>query len=165
MNDSMVADRFKALRDLFDRLKTEILEVKEGLDLLKELKTKFDGRKYSRLKQFVNAKGWFAEVIEELEDYYDELEEKIARKFERADKEVKAKLYFIAKTKLPPDRAKRFLFDVEVDLSLNAKALAKLVKVDRKMFKVAKEAYEKGESKIVFNGELALKYLALKGEK
>jgi len=159
MDDEMVSDRLKALRDLFNRLKEEIIEVKEGIDLLKKLKAKFNFDDYERLKSFVNSKGWFAEVVEELDDYYNELYGKIREKWDIADDVTKAKLYLIAKTKLPPEMAKQFKADIEVTVKLNPKNMAKLLKISKKVFNEAKEAYENGVKEMKLKGEYALMWI------
>ncbi|MHC1627453.1 MAG: AAA family ATPase [Candidatus Nezhaarchaeales archaeon] len=164
MDENMISDRLKALRDLFNRLREEIIEVKEGIDLLKKLKKKFNGNNYERLKRFVNAKGWFAEVVEELDDYYNTLFSKIKEKWDKADDVTKAKLYLIAKTKLPPEMSEKFSTDIEITVELNAKNIAKLLKVSKAVFERAKECYEKGVKEIKLSGEDALKWVILEGD-
>ncbi|MEM2483199.1 MAG: AAA family ATPase [Candidatus Nezhaarchaeales archaeon] len=163
MDENQVSDRLKALRELFKRLKSEIVEVKEGIDLAKELKEKYDGDKYSKLNLIAESKGWFNEVVEELDEYYDELSEKLKEKYANADHVTKAKIYFIAKNKLPPSKSIDFFFNINIRIKLDAKKLAKLAEIDKELFRIAKEEFERGKTEAVIGGELALKYLALGG--
>jgi len=163
MEDEQISNRLEALKDLFDKLKTEIMEVKEGIQLINKLKQRFDEDDYQRLKGFENAKGWFTEVVEELEDYYKELRDKLMSKFEKANEVTKAKIYLIAKSKLPKEYANEFYFDANVKVKLNTKMLAKIAKIDKNLFKMLKELYEQGNEQVTIYGEAALMYLALIG--
>lgn len=163
MEDEQISNRLDALKELYNKLKQEILEVKEGIDLINELKQKYDEDKYLRLKGFENAKGWFKEVVEELEDYYKEIKDRLISKYENADEKTKAKIYLIAKTKLPRHYANKFYFETKVKIRLDTKTLAKTAKINKKLFKILKELYEEGRKEATLYGEDALMYLALIG--
>jgi len=163
MEENVIADRLKALRDLYNRLKTEIVEVKEGIDLISKLKQQFNEEDYNRVRRFAIAKGWFNEVLEMLEDYYNSLYNKLKEKFVNADNVTKAKIYFIAKSKLPSNRANDFYIYTEIKISLDTNTLAKLANIDKELFNYAKREYESGKTEVTLGGDLALKYLALGG--
>jgi hypothetical protein len=164
MNEELVTDRLSELKALFDKLKTEIVEVKEAIELINKLKNAYDERDYRRLRSFVNAKIWFKGVVEILEEHYAKLKDKLMEKYVNADLVQKAKIYMIAKTKLPEEYLREFYENVEVNLPLDAKTLAKFSSVDKNLFVIAKERFERGETSITLNGDLALRYIAIHGE-
>jgi len=162
--DEQIADRMEYLQNFFEQLKREVMEVKEGLTLLEKLKQEFNKEDYEKLKFIANAKGWFFEVIEMLDDHYKQLEQKLKAKYESAkaqnDIVTMAKIYFIAKKKLPEDLANQFYFDHKVKIKLNEKELARLAKVHKDIFDFAKVMYKEGNKEIELQGELALIYIA-----
>jgi MoxR-like ATPase len=164
MNEELLTDRLSELKALFDKLKTEIVEVKEAIELINKLKEKYDERDYRRLRSFVNAKIWFKGVVEILDEHYAKLKEKLMEKYVNADLVQKAKIYMIAKSKLPIEYLREFYENVEVNLPLDAKTLAKFSSVDKNLFIIAKERFERGETSITLDGDLALRYIAVHGE-
>jgi len=163
MNEEMVTDRLRELRELFNKIKTEITEVKEAIDLINKLKNRYNDNEYRRLRSFVNAKIWFKGVVEILDEHYAKLKEKLMEKYVNADLVQKAKIYMIAKSKLPPEHLKEFYENVEVTIPLDPKTLAKFSSIDRNWFIIAKERFERGEKEMTLYGDLALRYIALTG--
>ena len=92
------------------------------------------------------------------------IRDRIKEKWDIADDVTKAKLYLIAKTKLPPDMAKQFKADIEVTVKLNPRNMAKLLKISKKVFNEAKEAYENGVKEIKLKGEYALMWIIQGGK-
>jgi len=161
MDEDGIADRLKALRELSELLIMEIRESKEAIDLVNDLKKKYDYEKYDRLESWVNSKAWLLEVKEDLEDYYRRFAEKLRAKMENADAKTKAKIYILARLKLPPEMAEEFKAPSSVEIDLNPKNMAKLAKIDSRLFKVAKERMNAGEKTIRIHGEYVLKWLTM----
>jgi len=161
MDEDGIADRLKALRELSELLIMEIRESKEAIDLVNDLKKKYDYEKYDRLESWVNSKAWLREVKEDLDDYYKRFADKLREKMKKADAKTKAKIYILAKLKLPPDMADEFKAPSSVEIDLNPKNMAKLAKIDSRLFEVAKERKKAGEKTIRIHGEYALKWLTM----
>jgi len=161
MDEDQVSNRLQALRELGDLLTIEIRESKEAIDLVNDLKKKFDMQKYRSLEHWVNSKAWLIEVKEDLEDYYKRVADQLRAKMENADPKTKAKIYILAKLKLPPQMAKEFEAPSSIKINLNPENLAKLAKIDKVVFKQAKEAYESGIEQFELYGEHALKWLTM----
>ena len=161
MDEDQVSNRLQALRELGDLLTIEIRESKEAIDLVNDLKKKFDMQKYRSLEHWVNSKAWLIEVKEDLEDYYKRFADKLRAKLESADPKTKAKIYILAKLKLPPQMADEFKAPSSIKVELNPENLAKLAKIDKVVFKQAKEAYEAGVKQFEIHGEHALKWLTM----
>ena len=161
MDEDQVSNRLKALRELGELLTVEIRESKEAIDLVNDLKKKFDMQKYHNLEHWVNSKAWLIEVKEDLEDYYKRFADKLRAKMKNADPKTKAKIYILARLKLPPEMAREFKAPSSIEIDLNLKNMAKLAKIDSRLFKFAKERKEAGEKTIRIHGEYALKWLTM----
>jgi MoxR-like ATPase len=162
MDESQVANRLERLQRLARELMTEIREVKKPMDLVEELKNKFDLNKYRELERWVNSKIWLTEVKEDLDAYYESLRQQLKAKMKGADVETRYKIYMLAKLKLPTDMAREFELCESVEIELTNENLAKLATIDARVFKMAKEAMEKGEKKYLLTGEYAFKWILKK---
>jgi Sec-independent protein translocase protein TatA len=162
MDDGQVANRLERLQRLARELMTEIREVKKAMDLVEELKQKFDLNKYRELERWVNSKIWLTEVKEDLDAYYETLSQQLKEKAKGADVETRYKIYMFAKLKLPPDMAKEFELCEGVEIELTNENLAKLATIDANLFRQAKQAMEAGVKKFILTGEHAFKWVLKK---
>jgi len=159
MDESQTANRLERLRALAKELMTEIREVKKAMDLVEDLKGKFDINKYRELEKWVNSKIWLTEVKEDLDAYFDSIRQQLRMKAKEADVKTRYKIYILAKLKLPPEMAKEFELCEGVEIELTNENLAKLATIDAELFKEAKQAMEKGFTKYVLQGEYAYKWV------
>ena len=165
MDEDEIADKTKALIKLAEDIINDIKEAEEAIKLAEELKKAYDQTKWAALERWVNSKVWLLEVKEELESYWQELHDKLMVKWEeakaRGDKVTLLKLQAIASRMLPPDMAKTFKADVELEVELNPQVLAKVAKADSSLFQALKARYERGETKVKLKGRAALTWLGL----
>jgi len=165
MDEDEVADKTKALVKLAEDILTEIQEAKEAITLAEELKNGYDQAKWDALERWVASKVWLLEVKEELEDYYRALADKLRVKWEeakrRGDKITMLKLQAIAEKKLPPNLARDFTADVEIEVVLTPQNLAKIAKADAKLFQTLKARMDSGETIAKLKGKAALIWLSL----
>jgi len=158
MDEMQVSNRLERLRRLAKDLTVEIREVKKAMDLVNELKQRFDEGKYRELENWTRSKGWLIEVKEDLIEYYIRLKEQLKEKFADADVKTKYKIYSLAKAKLPTLMAEDFLPSEPVTIELSASNLARLARLDPEEFKKAKEAKERGDKAYKLTGETAYKW-------
>jgi len=159
MDEDSISNRLEALRRLSRDIMTEIRESKEAIDLVSKLKKRYGVRDYTNLENWVNSKAWLREVKEDLDDYYARIRDQLRAKLVNADPVKRAKIYVLAKLKLPREMAEEFKAPSEVEIELNAENLARLAKIDKFAFDEAKEAFDKGEKTFKLVGEYALKWL------
>jgi MoxR-like ATPase len=162
MDEAQVANRLERLKQLARQLMTEIREVKMAVDLVEELKNKYDANKYRDLEHWVNAKGWLVEVKEDLDTYYECLRQQLRAKAKGANNETMYKIYMLAKQKLPPNMAREFEICESIEIELTNENLAKLVTIDASLFKQAKEAMQNGNNRLTLTGEHAFRWVLKK---
>ena len=155
----------RQLVKLAEDIITEIKEAEEAIMLAEELKNGYDQAKWDALERWVASKVWLLEVKEELEDYYRALADKLRVKWEeakrRGDKITMLKLQAIAEKKLPPNLARDFTADVEIEVVLTPQNLAKIAKADAKLFQTLKARMDSGETIAKLKGKAALIWLSL----
>jgi len=163
MNEDSVSNRLEALKTLCKDIITEIRESKEAIDLVNKLKKAFNRKNYEALEHWVNSKAWLREVKEDLDDYYRRLAEQLRAKMRDADPIKRGKIYVLAKLKLPPEMVREFKAPSEVRIELTPENLAKLAKINRKVFREGKEAYSLGEKYFSLYGKNAINWLLMEG--
>jgi DNA-binding transcriptional MerR regulator len=162
MDEEQISNRLERLQRLARELMTEIREVKKAMDLVEELRKKFELAKYKELEKWVNSKIWLTEVKEDLDAYYEGLRQQLKEKAKGADVETRYKVYMLAKLKLPPDMVSDFEIAEGVEIELTNENLAKLATINADLFKQAKQAMENGEKRFLLTGEYAFKWVLKK---
>jgi len=165
MDEDEIANKYQALVKLAEDIITEIKEAEEAIKLAEELKNGYDQAKWAALERWCASKIWLLEVKEELEDYYRALADKLRAKWEEArrrnDKITMLKLQAIAEKKLPPNLARDFTADVELEVVLTPQSLAKIAKADSSLFQALKAKMDSGETTVKLKGKAALIWLSL----
>lgn len=160
MDEMLIANRLKKLQELFSRLKQEIAEAKEAIELCSALKRNFNPQDYRRLEEYVNAKIWLIEVKEDLDNYLMHKYRGLKEEFEKAVAEKNWKKVLeitqLVKEQLPEQYHGDFYVDLEVEIDLTAKNIARLARISKDLFKRAREMKESGEKRMKLRGEEAL---------
>ena len=168
MEEEQIPNKFEALRELFKSLLQECTEAREAIELAKKLRQKYNENDYERLKKWVNAKAWLAELIDEVNKHYEDMKNKLAEKLDKAesrgDKKTMAKIILLAKKTLPKELYKEIGKNLRVEINLNAETLAEIAKIDKELFRKVKVAYDYGAEKCFLDGVDAALYILAKGE-
>jgi len=159
MDEEQISDRLRRLKLLAKALLSEIIEAKTAIENAEYLKKSFDQNKYDELQDFVNSKVWLSEVLEDLNAYYEVLYNQLKEKYENADVVTKYKIYALALLKLPPEKAKNFEPQEDLEIELNPKTLARLAKISKTAFDQAKQAYEQGNRTFKLDKNVAVRWV------
>jgi len=166
MDEDQIPNKLEALKSLFKKLLQECTEAKEAIDLAKRLRQKFKSADYERLRKWVNAKAWIAELEDEVNKHYKNLKNKLAEKMDiaesKGDMVSMAKIMILAKKSLPRELYREFSNRLRIELRLTPQTLADLAKINKSLFVKAKMAYDHGASTYILEDEEAAYYILAK---
>jgi len=163
--DKDSVDRLKTLKKLVMDTRKDIQEVQGGIALIQKLEERFNQTEYDRLKQYMNTKVWFADIVSSLDRTYEAIQAQLLEKKRatpKSDFETLAKISETAQYRLPPSLAKTLLFDdakVKLTIKLTNENLTKIATVDTSLYEKAAKAKDNKEKEITFYGQEAAKLL------
>ncbi|RLE53164.1 MAG: hypothetical protein DRJ30_07105, partial [Candidatus Methanomethylicota archaeon] len=167
MDEDQIPNKLEALRVLFKKLLQECMEAKEAIELAKKLRQKYDENDYEKLKKWMNAKAWIAELVDEVNKHYEALKNKLAERLDKAeakgDMKLMAKIMLLAKKSLPKEKYKELASRLRVEIEIDPKLLAEVANIDGELFYKLRMAYESGVRKGELEGYEAAVYLLAKG--
>jgi len=162
MNEAEIVNKREELQKLFEKLLQEINEVKEVFNLLDQLKIKYNEDDYNKLEEYCKSKIWMQEIKEIIDDYYNEVYQKLLDRFNKTtDITEKAKIYYIARKKLPENLANALKFDVKIKAKINAKVLNTFRKEFPEIYEMLKNNSSIYGMELELDGEVALLFIAL----